>query len=160
MKFDNFRTIISLRIKLFAATVLFLAYIVITYVAEMIKYPLLGMSETAWTLILVAVYLFLAFLPMILNYQFISYSDEEEKIVFRYFTAGMVGGKKNSIEISKRSFTGYKIVKKLFGLKQSIILFQQFKEGVAEYPPIYISALKREQKSKLIKSLNLYITKV
>ena len=160
MKFDNFRTIISLRIKLFAATVIFLAFIVITFVAKLIKYPLLGMSETSWTLILVAVYAFFVFLPMILNYQFVSYSDDEEKIVFRYFTAGMVGGKKNSVEINKRSFTGYKIETKLFGLKQSIILFQQFKEGVAEYPPIFISALNRGQKAKLFKSLNLHIPKV
>ena len=160
MKFDNFRTIISIRIKLFVATVLFLAYIGLTYAANMIKYPLLGMNEKTWTIILVCTYFFILLLPLILNYQFISYSDEEEKIVFRYFSAGIVGGKKNSVEISKRSFTGYKIVRKLFGLKQSIILFQQFKEGVAEYPPIYISALKRDQKSKLVKSLNLYITKV
>ncbi|MEI6048775.1 MAG: hypothetical protein WCS03_07740 [Bacteroidota bacterium] len=156
MTFDNSRTIISLRLKLFAATVLFLAYIILTYVAELIKYPLLGMSDTVWTLILVAIYLFVIFLPMSLNYQFVSYSDEGETIIFRYFSAGIVGGRKNSVEIDKKTFSGYKIENRLFGLKQSIILFQQFKDGVAKYPPVYISALTREERVKVIRSLNLF----
>jgi hypothetical protein len=156
MTFDNSRTIISLRIKLFGATIVFLTYIVLTYVAKMIKYPLLGMSDTAWTLILVGIYLLVAFLPMFLNYQFISFSDDGENIVFRYFTSGVVGGRKNSIEINKKSFSGYKIESRLFGLIQSIILFQQFKEGVAKYPPVYISALTREERAKVLRSLNLY----
>jgi hypothetical protein len=156
MTLDNSRTIIGIRIKLFGATVLFLAYIILAYAAKMIKFPLLGMSDTMWTLILVSVYLFLAFLPMFLNYQFVSYSDNEEKLIFRYFSAGIVGGRKNSVEISKNSFSGYKIESRLFGIKQSIILFQKFKEGVAKYPPIYISALSREEKSKVIRSLDQY----
>jgi hypothetical protein len=160
MTFDNSRTIISLRIKLFGATVVLLAYVALTYVARLIKFPLLGMSDSAWTLILVTLYLFIAFLPMFLNYQFISYSDEEEKIIIRYFTAGIVGGKKNSVEINKRTFSGYKIQSRFFGLIQSIILFQQFNEGVAKYPPVYISALNREERGKLLRSLNLYAPQV
>jgi hypothetical protein len=114
------------------------------------------MSDTVWTVILIAIWVILAFLPMILNYQYISYSDEGENIVFRYFTSGIVGGKKNSIEISKISFSGYKIETRFFGLIQSIILFQKFQEGVAKYPPVYISVLNPEEKSKIIKSLNIY----
>jgi hypothetical protein len=156
MTFDNSRTIISIRIKLFAATVLFLAYIILTYVAEKIKFPLLGMSDTRWTVILVAVYLFVAFLPMFLNYQYISFSDDGEKIVFRYFSAGMLGGRKNSVEITKKSFSGYKTDSRFFGLIHSITLFQQLKEGVAKYPPVYISALTRKERARILRSLDLY----
>ena len=156
MTFDNSRTIISLRIKLFGATIVFLTYIVLTYIAEMIKYPLLGMSDTAWTLILVGLYLFFAFLPMFLNYQYFFFSDEGEKIVIRYFPAGIVGGRKNSIEINKKTFSGYKTESKFFGLILSIILYQQLKEGVARYPSVYISALSGEERTKVFRTLNLY----
>jgi hypothetical protein len=159
MTFDNSKTIIGLRIKLFGATIVFLTYIVLTYIAEMIKYPLLGMSDTAWTLILVSLYLLFAFLPMFLNYQYIYFSDEGEKIIFRYFTAGILGGKKNSVEIDKRTFSGFKTESRLFGCIRSITLFQLFKEGVAKYPPVYISALNREERAKVLKSLNLYAPK-
>ncbi|HBH83291.1 MAG: hypothetical protein A2X05_13585 [Bacteroidetes bacterium GWE2_41_25] len=156
MKLDNSKTIISFRIKLFAVTVLFLAYIILSYAAKMFKLTLFGMSDTFWTIILAAIWLFVALLPMFLNYQYVSYSDEGDTIIFRYFTSGIVGGKKNSVEIDKRTFAGYKTEKKLFGLVWSITLYQNFKEGVAKYPTIYISALKKEERSKIIRSLNLY----
>jgi hypothetical protein len=159
MTFDNSKTIIGVRIKLFIATVLFLVYIALTYAVKLIKFPLLGMSDTAWTLILIALYLFVAFLPMILNYQFVFFSDEGDRLVFRYFTAGIVGGKKNSVEINKKTFAGYKTETQLFGLAKSIILFQKMGQGVAKYPPVYISALNKEQRSKLFMSLNTYAPK-
>jgi hypothetical protein len=159
MTFDNSKTIISLRIKLFGATVIILAYIVLTYIAKMIKYPLLGMSDTSWTLILVALYLAFAFMPMFLNYQYIYFSDDGENIVFRYFPAGIVGGKKNSIEINKRSFSGFRSEGRFFGLIQSITLYQKFQEGIAKYPPVYISAISRDERNKIIRLLNQYTIK-
>ena len=157
MTFDNSKTIIGVRIKLFAATVLFLAYIALTYAAKLIKFPLLGLNDTAWIIILVAIYLVIAFMPMILNYQFVFFSDEGENIVFRYFTAGIVGGKKNSVEINKRAFKGYKTESKYFGLVRSVILFQKIGEGIAKYPPVYISALNHDQRTKLFAALSKYV---
>lgn len=153
MTFNNSKAIISLRIRLFTATVLFLLYIVLTYVADVIRFPVLGLSESVITVILVCIYFLYALYPMILNYQYISYSDEGDKIIFRYFTAGIVGGKKNSVEINKSDFAGYKREKKLAGLIQSVILFHQLKEGVAQYPPIYISILSRKERARLLNSL-------
>ena len=156
MKLDNSKTIISFRIRLFAVTVLFLAYIIMSYAAKFFKLTLFGMSDTFWTILFAAIWLFIAFIPMILNYQYVSYSDEGDTIIFRYFTSGLVGGKKNSVEIDKRTFAGYKSEKKLFGLMWNITLYQNFKEGVAKYPPIFISALNKEERSKIFRSLNSY----
>jgi hypothetical protein len=156
MTFDNSKTIINLRIKLFVATVLLLTYLALAYVAKLIKFPLLGMSDTVWTIFFVAIWVVLAFLPMFLNYQFISYSDEGDNIIFRYFATGFISGNKNSVEINKASFSGYKIEKKFFGAIQSIVLFQKVQYGIAKYPPVYISSLTREEKAKVIKSLNIF----
>jgi len=118
------------------------------------------MSETVCTLILVGIWFILTFTPMFLSYQFVFFSDDGEKIILRYFNAGFISGKKNSVEIDKKSFSGYKIESSFFGLIQKIILFQKFKEGVAKYPPVYISALSREERAKVVRSLNLYSTPV
>lgn len=160
MTFDNSKTIIGIRIKLFIATILLLAYLAIAFVIKLIKFPWLGMGETVWTIIFVGTWVILAILPMVLNYQFVSYSDENEFIVFRYFNAGIVGGKKNSVEINKNTFSGYKSETRFLGLTESITLFQKFPQGVAKYPPIFISALSREEKSKLYRSLNSYSSQV
>jgi hypothetical protein len=157
MTFDNSKTIIGLRIKLFLATILLMAYLAMAYIIKFIKFPLLGMSDSVWTAILIAIWVILALMPMALSYQFISYSDEGEFIVFRYFNAGIVGGKKNSVEINKLTFTGYKIETRFFGLIESIVLFQKFPKGVAKYPPVYISALSKDEKAKLIQSLNICV---
>jgi nitrogen fixation/metabolism regulation signal transduction histidine kinase len=159
MTFDNSKTIIGVRIKLFIATVLLLAYVALTYVAKLIKFPLLGISDTALTVILVTIWLIIAFLPMILNYQFVFFSDDGEKLVFRYFVSGIVSGKKNSVEINKRTFAGYKAESRFFGLMKSVVLLQHMGQEVAKYPPVYISALSKEQRSKLFISLNKYAPK-
>lgn len=159
MTFDNSKTIISLRIRLFIATVLLLAYFILTYFAELITYPLLGMSDTLWTIVLIFIWVIIALYPMVLNYQYVYYSDEGETIVFRYFFAGITGGRKNSVEINKNSFAGFKTEKRYFGLMQSVILFQQLREGVANYPPIYISNFTDKEKSKVLNSLYLHTPK-
>ena len=156
MTFDNSKTIISLRIKLFGATVVLLTYLAMAYVIKLIKFPFLGMGDTPWTVILIAIWVILAFMPMVLNYQYISYTDDGDFIIFRYFTAGIVGGKKNSVEINKISFAGYKTETRFFGMVHNIILYQKFQEGIARYPPIYISALSRAERDKIFKSLNLH----
>ncbi len=154
MTFDNGKSIISLRIKLFAVNVIFIAYIIMTYFAEIIKYPIFGLSDREWTMILAPIYLLLVFLPVILNYQYIRFSDDGDFIIFRYFTSGIFGGRKNSVEINKATFTGYKIEKSYLGLNQNLILYQKFKEGVAQYPPIYISILTKKEKAKIFRSLD------
>jgi hypothetical protein len=159
MTFDNSTTIIRLRIRLFAETIVLLGFFVITYFAKLIRFPLLGMSDTVWTIALIFIYFVLVFYPMTLNYQYIYYSDDGDNIIFRYFMAGIVGGKKNSVEISKESYAGYKKESRFFGLIQSVILYQQLREGVAKYPPIYISILTRKEKAKVLNSLYLYTPK-
>jgi len=159
MTFDNSKTIIGLRIKIFIATVLLLTYFILTYISETLSYPLLGMSDAVWTIILVCIYFIFAFYPMVLNYQYIYFSDEGEIIVFRYFNAGIVGGRKNTIEIKKDNFAGYETKIRYFGLMQSVTLFQQLREGVAKYPPIYISNLTGKEKARVLNSLYLYTPK-
>lgn len=159
MTFDNSKTIISFRIKLFFATIIALAWIAVVYLIKMIKFPLLGIEDGIWTLVVIAVWVLVAFMPMIRNYQFIFFSDEGDNIIFRYFNAGITGGKKNSLEISKSTFAGYKTESKLFGLSKSIILYQKIGQGVAKYPPVYISALSKSQVLQLFTILNAYSPK-
>jgi len=153
MTFDNSRTIIRGRIRLFTATVILLGYMVLAYVAGIIRFPFLGLSDTLLTLILVGIYLLIVIYPMVLNYQYISFSDDEDKIVFRYFFSGIIGGKKNSVEIKKSDFAGYRRDKKLFGLIQSVTLYHQLPQGVAKYPPVFISNLSDKERGRMLNSL-------
>ncbi|MBN2634111.1 MAG: hypothetical protein JXR66_11170 [Bacteroidales bacterium] len=159
MTFDNSKTIISLRIRLFVVTVLLLAWLAVVYVARLIEFPVFGISDTIATIVLVAIYLLIALWPMFRNFQYVFFSDDDEYIVLRYFFAGLTGGKKNSITIEKRAFAGYKYVSKYSGFVKSLILYQKTGQGIAKYPPVYISALSREQCNMLLQLLNSYTPK-
>jgi hypothetical protein len=156
MTLNNGKSIINLKLIRRTSIILFLTFLVLTFVAKIIKYPLLGLSETVWTIIVLIIFLIIIFLPGMLNYQYIYYSDEGENIIIRYYTTGIIPGNKNSIEINKRTFSGFSLDRKFYGLVQSLTLYQHFKEGVAKYPPVYINALKRKDITRIIKSLNSY----
>jgi glucan phosphoethanolaminetransferase (alkaline phosphatase superfamily) len=160
MTLNTVKSVINLKIMRRTSIILFLAFLILTYVAKIIKYPLFGLNQTAWTIIVVFIFLLIIFLPAMLNYQYIYFSDEGENIIIRYYTTGIIPGNKNSVEINKRTFSGFTLDKRFFGLIQSITLYQRFKEGVAKYPPIYINALKREDKARIVRSLNLYAPKI
>lgn len=156
MTLNNTKTIINLKLTRRISLILFLTFLVLTWIAKIIKYPLLGMNETVWTLIVSAVFLLIIVIPLILNYYYVCYSDEGENITFKYYSAGLIPGDKNAVEINKMTFSGFTLDKKLFGLVTSITLYQRIREGVAKYPPIYINALMKEQRIKIIKSLNSF----
>ena len=159
MKLDNSGTIVASRIKLFAVTALFLTYIVLSYIAKFFKLNLFGWSDAIWTIIFAVIWIFIALLPMIFKHQYISYSDDDDLIVFRYFSSGIFGGRKNSVEIGKKTFAGYETEKQLLGLSLSITLYQKVEKGVAKYPPIHVSSLTKEERAKIFKSLNEYLPK-
>lgn len=159
MTFDNSKTIIGLRIRIFIATVILLTYVVLVYIADVITDPFLGMSVTVWTIGLIIIWFIIAIYPVVLNYQYVYFSDEGDMIVFRYFMASIFGGRKNSVEINKNSFAGYKTETRFLGLMHSIVLFQKLREGVAKYPPIYLSNLSAKEKARVLNSLYLYTPK-
>jgi hypothetical protein len=156
MTLNNSKSIINLKIIRRVSIVFFLTFLTLSYAANIIKFPLLGMSRVTWTIILLAIFLLIIFLPILLNYHYVSFSDEGENIIFRYFSMGIIPGNKNSVEINKRTFSGFTLEKKFFSLSQSITIYQRLKEGVAKYPPIYITALKREEKARVLNSLNSF----
>jgi hypothetical protein len=159
MTFDNSKTIIGFRIRLFFVTIIALAWIAIVYLIKLIRFPILGIDDGIWTLAVIVLWAIVAFMPMIRNFQFIFFSDDGENIVFRYFNAGIVGGKKNSVEINKRAFAGFTTETQMMGLSRSITLYQQVGQGTAKYPPVYITALNKDQRNKMFSVLGSYAGK-
>ncbi len=160
MILNNSKSVINLKILRRMAIILFLAFFLLGYIAKVIKFPLLGINQTIWTVFVLVLFTAIMFLPVLLNFQYVYFSDEGETIIFRYYTAGIFEGKKNSIEINKRTFSGFALEKKFLGLIQSVTLYQQLQQGVATYPPVYISSLKRDERARIIKSLNSFAPRI
>lgn len=156
MTFDNGKTIISLRLRVFIATVLFVVYLFFSYFEKIIKFPIAGYSFTAWTLLLTGIYLTIAFYPLLFNYKYIYFSDDGPSIIFRFYSVGIIQGKKNLIEIPKRDFEGYMFNRILGGIFTSITLKQRIDLKTSKYPPIHLSSLTRSELKKLKSALEKY----
>jgi len=154
MTFDNSRRIIGSRLVLFAATFPFLAFLFLSYIVKMIKFPLFGLNETIWVVSLSALYVLIAYYPTILKYNYIYFSDDGKSIIIRYYSAGIMKGARHSVEIPKHAFSGYSGGNIIPGLIPYIILYEKRQGKTAKYPPVYLSALKQQERERIYKSLS------
>ncbi|MEE4114891.1 MAG: hypothetical protein V2I37_01915 [Marinilabiliaceae bacterium] len=153
MTIDNAKTIISLRLRTFAVTVLLLFWIFFAYLEKGLKFPLWGLDIGMWTFLVLFTYILVIFYPVLLKYRYIYFSDDGPSIVFRFYAAGAFKGKRNSYEIPKGEFAGYEIKNYGPGLKM-IVLKRRSDRKVAMYPPVHLGSLKAKELNIIKESLD------
>lgn len=153
MTFDNARTIISLRLRVFIACILLLIWVFIAYLGKDLKFPLFGLSMGTWTFIVLTAFVMFTIYPALLKYMYVYFSDDGPSIVFRFYFAGLIKGKRQSIEIPKQEFAGYSFGSYAGGLKL-IYLKRKIDRKVVQYPPIYLGSLKSKELENIKNSLD------
>ncbi|MEN8156512.1 MAG: hypothetical protein ABFS10_06150 [Bacteroidota bacterium] len=88
---------------------------------------------------------------------FVHYSDQGEMIILRYYPLSLFTSRKNSIEIPKQQFVKYELRPFFMGEYQKIVLYQNFRNRVVSYPPISLSAVDKDDISKILASLQKYV---
>lgn len=139
-----------------------LFYYIVTFIYLSLTVLTVYINPIYMTAILVS--LFIGFVMLVgLNltreYNFIIYKDTDDKIIMRYYPLHPFHDKFKSIEISKASFSHFELEKKSLGLREDLYLFQSSTKGLAKYPGISLSALSKEQRSKILASLSKYSKK-
>jgi len=106
-----------------------------------------------------AIYILVNWINFMKRPYYVSYNDQGEMLVVRYYPVSMFTSKKNSIEIPKKQFVKYEL--KPFFLKSQhyLILYQNFREKVVPYPRISLSAMDEQDREKMLKSLDKYSSK-
>jgi hypothetical protein len=156
MTFDNSKTIIALRLRVFIATILLIVFIFFAFLEKNIRFPVLGLDANAWTTIILLIYAGLAFYPLALKYKYFYYSDDGPNLVLRYYPVGLFSGKKNSVEIPKSEFAGYRIEAYDIFFKK-IILSRKIDRRIAQYPEIHLGSLRKKEVYKLTSSLDSFL---
>ena len=103
--------------------------------------------------IFVVAFLFIA----ALNLQYIRIFDEKEKIIIRYFSVFTINRLFQSIEFPVVNLMKAEGEKHLGGIKTDLILTVRTRQGVAVYPPVSFSAVKRKERKEIIEELNRMI---
>jgi len=88
-----------------------------------------------------------------MEYTYLYFSDNSKNLIFRFYSMQLFSGKPKTIEISKTSFLKYDIVSVFFNKKELLLLYQKTEKGVAKYPPISLTLLRKKQKTELKRAL-------
>lgn len=118
-------------------------------------------NQTTKTVSLVMAVVFLVAYTFfhIIKPNYVYYKDDGGKLVLRYFHIHPLMRKKKAIEIPPKTLVRFQIKKSFFGLKKWVVLHQKFKQSVAPYPPVSISALTAKETAQLRKSLASHLVK-
>ena len=153
MTINNSTTIIRYNIRQFAVLLVYATIIAIIVFTALFELLLPSINKTYVAIVVSFAYLLFLIYNYIIDFNFISFSDEGDKFVFHFVSTRPLNKKRKAIEISKYKFDGYKIDRSFFGKKKEIVIFMKTQNGVAKYPPINISALNKSQIYLLTKSL-------
>lgn len=89
------------------------------------------------------------------DYQFIEFSDENNRIVLRYYKAVSLGSPRfNEIEFSHQILKRVFFDNSVFGKMSDITLVVKTKRGIADYPSVSLSAVNFQDRQKIAHSLN------
>jgi hypothetical protein len=78
----------------------------------------------------------------------------EKQIQFNYYSVSTTTRNYQSIEIELNQLKDFTIVSKIGGLQKNLIVSVQSKFGIADFPPISISILKRNEIAQVLQELN------
>jgi hypothetical protein len=114
-------------------------------------YPL---HKAVYSLFFVMIYAgFMVYISLLKHY-YIHFSDEGDKLTFRFYRMRIIGKKYKAYEIPKKLFKGFESKFSFKGKVEEIILLQKTKTGIFRYPAISISALNKQDAVKIKDIMN------
>jgi len=137
-------------IALIVLVVVICGFLFIPFNKDLIR----GLDNNYLAIFVAGAYVIYAFYESFRNYNYIYFSDESDRIVLRYFSTALFTKSKNSIEIPKKDFAGYKLNSVFMRYRENIIMFRKTSKGVAKYPAVSITALNNEERDAMLSSLN------
>ena len=158
MKIDNQRNTYRIWLSRLVITIVFALVILVFIFVSWFDNPESTISKYHIIIAISVVYLVINWVNYLKRPYFVSYSDQGEMIVVRYYPISMFTSRKHSIEIPKQQFVKFELQPFLFGTQHKLILVQNFRNKQAKYPPISLSAVDKEDRERIIQSLRKYTT--
>jgi hypothetical protein len=157
MKIDNQRNTYRIWVRRLGMAISFTMVIILLIFVPWFEDPELWLTEYHLIVLVAVIYVLVNILLSMKVPYFIAFSDHGEMILLRYYPLNLFNSKKHSIEIPKQQFVKYELKSFFFGRHQKIILYQHFRNRVVGYPPISLSALEKDDRDRMLASLQKYI---
>jgi len=147
MIINNKELATKIRFGFMIGVLFYLAILVLSFVFnwdEAHRFPLY------WSLLFFVAMLFF----FLKGYNYIFFSPDGSKIILRYMPLQPFLYGTYSIEIPKQEFVKYEVKTTNFGLRTSIILYQQTERGLSKYRPISLASLKKSERRDMLEVLD------
>lgn len=145
MKIENSKRVAKLRKVFYLVSVIIAVAALVFFLFDFILFGIIGIGIFAFW--------FLYF--QVSDYQYIQFSDENNKIILRYYKIIRFGkGEYNSIEFPKNLLQNAFFENSIFGKMSDLTIIIKTKRGVAEYPSVSLSALSKEERKKIQITMN------
>jgi len=95
--------------------------------------------------------------PSLINKVLFKCLIQKEKIIIRYFSVFAISRLFQSIELPVTNLMKAEAEKHLGGIKTDLVLTVRTRQGVAVYPPVSLSGVKRKERKQIIEELNQLI---
>ena len=151
MRINNRKKAIKLKRIFFLVSVVFVVAALVFFFLDFIGLVLLSVGAfSIWY-----IYFHVA------DYQFIQFSDENNKIRLRYYKAISFGSPKfNEIEFPHNVLKNAFFDNSVFGKMSDFTLFVKTKRGVAEYPSVSLSAMNKSDREKMANSIQQILSQM
>ena len=159
MKIDNQKNIYRIWLRKMAFTIVFTASIITVMFLKIFDHPESPITKYHVIIAISIVFIIISTIGVLRNPYYFYFDDSKDVLVFRYYPVGIFNSRKNSVQIPKQQFVKYEIVKYFFGLEEKLILYQNYRNKVAKYPPITLAALDKADREKLKNILQRYSRK-
>lgn len=159
MKFQNKKNTTAIWLNKFILTLVFTMLIIAVGFVRLFDSPVLGLERTHWIILLLIVWLIIAFIQSIRQPCYIYFEDAGDRIIIRYHPLRMMNQKKNAIEINKSDFVRFESEKFFWGKYEKLIIYQKFRNKVARYPAISLSAVNKKDIERIKGILGKYVKK-
>lgn len=145
MIIENKDRVAKLKRLFFLVSVIIAVFALVLFLLNLILYAIACLGVfTLWVLYF-----------QVSDYNYIYFSDENNKILLRYYKAVRFGkGEYNSIEFPQYMLQNAYFENSMAGKMSDLTLIVKTKRGMAEYPAVSLTALSKEEKSRLQSSLN------
>lgn len=156
MQFDNRKQVLWLNKRRYITLLIYIVLMGLVILSGFFDKAVLGLNKAVYVICVSVVYILYIVFSYLKSYNFFSYSDDSDILVFKFVSLRPFDNAKKTIQIKKKDFGGYKIEKSILNFNCNLILSIKTKKGLAKYPPISISSLSEKQIKLLQGSLNQY----
>ena len=108
--------------------------------------------------ILAGIFLLGLLIVAILNFQYIRIIEEKNKLILRYYSIFSINRIYQSIEIPIEHLRKVEVFKLLFGLKWDLRFTVKIRQGIADYPPVSLSAIPFKDRKRIVEQLQQLVT--